>query len=401
MPSPLSLSIVKNGPRSIRNRAASIALAALACSIAVAPNALAQGAKGQAKKAQVQQKAGAPKDDAAAKGREPTAEDRALRGVVVIERNGTPLSLGAVLASDGRILTALSPIGPGNDLDARYADGSTVKVKLGHHDRMWDLALLVPQSGKWNEGLIASSKEPIRQDATIHAFTINKGKAQVANMILRSHKMILGGDDKQLDDAIEIGSRVTPTDLGTPIIDEDGRVVGILGRGCAPNDKGPCTPVAFGATISAIKQFLRTVPSTAVAPAAWLGIQGIAENSGVAKGVRVLSVHPESPADEAKLHGGEGADGDVIVAVDGQPVTTPEALAEAIHAHGIGEKVPLMVMSGGKYKTVTVLLRAAPEPGKAKDAPPPANPAELPPLDAPTVSGNGRRPPPPPPRRKP
>ncbi len=74
-------------------------------------------------------------------------EERALRGVVTIERAGQPLGLGAVLMGDGRILTALSPLGPGNDLDARFADGSTARVKLGHHDRAWDLALLVPADG--------------------------------------------------------------------------------------------------------------------------------------------------------------------------------------------------------------------------------------------------------------
>ena len=89
-----------------------------------------------------------------------TPEERALRGVVTIERAGQPLGLGAVLMGDGRILTALSPLGPGNDLDARFPDGAVVRVKLGHHDRAWDLALLVPQSGRWQEGLAASMKEP-------------------------------------------------------------------------------------------------------------------------------------------------------------------------------------------------------------------------------------------------
>jgi serine protease Do len=328
--------------------------------------------------------------DAAKK--ELSADERALRGVVVLERAGQPLALGAVLQGDGRILSALSPLGSGNDLEARYANGSTARVKIGHHDRTWDLALLVPQSGKWSEGLTASSREPVRQDATLRAFTLGKNnKIAVAPIILRSHRTLLGGDDRQLDNAIEIGSRVSPLDLGSPVIDEEGRAVAVLGRGCAPNENRPCTPVAFGAPIAPIKNFLRTVPATAVPPAAWLGIQGVSETSGVVKGVRVLVVHPESPADEAHLKGGDKPAGDVILAVDGVPVTTPEALAEAIRSHGIGEKVPLTLFSQGKYRQVTVLLRAAPEARPA--TPPPANPAELPPSDAPPA-------PPPAPARK-
>src|SRR4051812_44130183 len=42
---------------------------------------------------------------------EMSAEARAQRGVVTIERAGQPLALGSVLMGDGRILTALSPLG--------------------------------------------------------------------------------------------------------------------------------------------------------------------------------------------------------------------------------------------------------------------------------------------------
>src|SRR5262249_38589631 len=143
-----------------------------------------------------------------------------------------------------------------------------------------------------------------------------------------------------------------------------------------------CTPVAFGAPIGSIKNFLRSVPPTAVPPAAWLGIQGVAETAGVAKGVRVLGVHPRSPADEAKIKGGDRSEGDVILAVDSVPVTTPEAPAHATRARGAGKKAPIPLFSQGKHREANAVLRAAPE---AKAAPPPpANPAELPPpSDAP------------------
>ena len=180
------------------------------------------------------------------------------------------------------------------------------------------------------------------------------------------------------------------------MVDEEGRVVGILGRGCAPNEGGrPCTPVAFGAPTSAIKTFLRSVPSTAAPPASWLGIQGVSETGSVAKGVRVLVVHPESPADEAHLKGGDKSISDTILAVDGVPVTSPEALADAIRAHAVGEKIPLTIFGQGKYRQVTVLLRTAPDAKPSSEkASAPAHPAELPPLDGapPAAPGKPARP---------
>lgn len=316
---------------------------------------------------------------------EPTVEVKAMRGVVIIERAGQVLGLGTALSGDGRILTALSPLGSGNDIDVKFADGKVVRAKLGHHDRMWDLALLVPQTGKWTEGLTASTRDPVRPDATIRSYSTSRGKVAPGAMVIRGRRTLLGADDVELPNALELGSRVSPLDLGSPIIDEDGRVVSLLVRGCAPNEGRPCTPVAFGVPINAIRSFLKTVPATAVPPSAWLGIEGVADVATVVKGVRVQAVQPNSPAAEAKLVGGDATASDLIVAVDGAPVTTPESLVEAIRARAIGDKVPLLLFGQGKYRQVTVVLRQAPDPRTASEQS--AVPAELPALGEPSPRG--------------
>lgn len=307
--------------------------------------------------------------------KEEAPEVKAARGVVVLSRAGIPVGLGAVLGGDGRILTALSPLGSGNDLEARFADGTSAKVKLGHHDRAWDLALLVPQSGKWNEGLTASGTDPLRDDAEIHTFSAMPGaKPAPTSVELSSKRTIIGGDDRPLDDALELGSRINPMNLGSPLVDESGRVVGIVGRGCMPVEGKPCIPVAFGIPVQAIKAFLRTVPADAVQPSPFLGIQGAKETGALAKGVRILSIAKGSPAAAAKLHGGDKADGDMILAVAGEPVTSPEELAQAIRRHAIGEKVALTVFGKNAYRQVDVLLGAPPE-ARAAAALPPASKA--------------------------
>lgn len=310
--------------------------------------------------------------------KEEAPEVKASRGVVVLSRAGIPVGLGAVLGGDGRILTALSPLGSGNDLDARFADGTTSKVKLGHHDRAWDLALLVPQSGKWNDGLTASGTDPLREDAEIHTFSAMPGaKPAPSTVELSSKRTIIGGDDRPLEDALELGSRINPMNLGSPLVDESGRVVGIVGRGCMPVEGKPCIPVAFGIPVQAIKSFLRNVPADAVQPSPFLGIQGAKEIGAVAKGVRVLSVAKGSPAATAKLHGGDKNDGDMILAVAGEPVTSPEELAQAIRKHAIGEKIALTVFGKNAYRQVDVLLGSPPE-TRAAAALPPAKPAAAP-----------------------
>jgi serine protease Do len=117
-----------------------------------------------------------------------------------------------------------------------------------------------------------------------------------------------------------------------------------------------CSPAVFGAPVTAIRSFLSRTPASAAVPAPWLGIRGEADGSGTARGVRVVAVAPQSPAEKAGLKSGS----DVIVAVDGQPIDSPEKLADAIGKHAPGETVKLLVLSQDKFRDVSVALRAAP-----------------------------------------
>ena len=232
--------------------------------------------------------------------------ERARRGVVVIERANRPVALGFALTGDGRMLTSLSPLGDGNGLDARYADGSVVHVRVGHSDRTWDLALLVPQVGRWPEGLAAATGgDPLRLGSQVKTFTQVRGRPVVASVVFKSRSDLIGGDGEVLRDALEVSTRVPGVDLGSPVVDDQGQVVALLSRACAAGaDAGACQQVSYGAPVEALRQFLRSAPANAIPPAPWMGIQGIAAANAVARGVRIVSVHSESPAAEAGLRGG-------------------------------------------------------------------------------------------------
>jgi S1-C subfamily serine protease len=78
-------------------------------------------------------------------------------------------------------------------------------------------------------------------------------------------------------------------------------------------------------------------------------------------------VHPRSPAAAGGLKGGtDKAKADVVAAVNGSPVTSPEALAEAINKQAVGDSVELLLFGGGKFRQVSLTLRPSPDSLKAR-----------------------------------
>ncbi len=276
------------------------------------------------------------------------------RGLVQIELNGRVVALGAVLAGDGRIVTALSPMGAVELVDVRYPDGHTVKGKIGHKDVPNDLALLVPQAGRWLEGYSASEQDPLAVE--LHVFAPGPG-----NHALVSTARARGRIDARAKDGTFLGAFVD-VDVknsmpGMPLLDPSGHAVGVVVHACRAEEiPANCNPANMVAPVAVLRSFLVRTPANAVPPSPFLGINGAPDEINGTKGVRVVAVAPHSNAEKVGLK----PSADMIVAADGQPVDSPERLAEIIARHAVGETVKLNVFAAGKYREVSLVLQAAP-----------------------------------------
>jgi serine protease Do len=300
----------------------------------------------------------------------PTAQqlyEHVRRGVVAIEHGGVPMAIGTVLGGDGRILTALSGLGGADGAEVRYADGTTVHTKVGVSDKALDLALLVPQSGRWTDGLGASDTEPLGADlrAMLPQRGAHLGPAQAG---VKGQVDAHARSGEPLSHLLDVDVKGSPI-AGAPLLDSAGSVVAVLVHAC----KGPalegaadaparpvrpvqvCRPIILGAPVSAVRSFLSRAGQPAAPAAPWLGIRAEAQGSGNVRGVRVVAVAPSSPAEKADLRAG-----DVIVAADGQPIDSPERLAQTIGRHSAGDSVKLLVFGGGTFRDLAVELLPSP-----------------------------------------
>lgn len=288
--------------------------------------------------------------------------DALRKGVVQVETSGKPMAVGTVLSKDGRVLTSLSALGATTEPDIRYADGTVVKAKIGHKDKAWDLALLVPQTGRWLDGLVPTDADP--SNGELKSFSPKNGKLSATGVSYKGRVDAKSKDGDALKNAIELDMKGANAVPGAPVLDPNGKVVGLLVKACRDQEAGkdgkapPCKDLTVGAPVYALRAFLVKTPKEAALPAPWLGLGGSATDSGSVKGVRVMGVSSGSPAEKAGLKSGDAPD--TIVAVDGSPVETPEQLAEQIAKKGIGQTVKLLVYAGGKFRDVSVTLRQAP-----------------------------------------
>jgi S1-C subfamily serine protease len=97
-----------------------------------------------------------------------------------------------------------------------------------------------------------------------------------------------------------------------------------------------------------------------------LGVQIAADQQarrqGVTEGALILQVLPGGPAQKAKLHGtgfdedGRRVSGDVVVAIDGQPVRSGNDLYGVLERFKPGDTVTLTYIRGGQREEVKVTL---------------------------------------------
>lgn len=307
----------------------------------------------------------APPPAGSANGSETNNEAR--KGIVQVEQAGRPLAVGTVLAKDGRVLTSLSALTGVEQPEIRYADGSVAKARVGHKDTGWDLALLVPLSGRWLDGLMPTDVDPL--GAEIRSFLPTKaGKLGPSSLGVKGRVDARSREGVTLKDLLDVDFKGNPAIPGAPLLEPNGRVVGVVVKTCkdggsaqaaAPAKGPPCAPVTYAVPVYALRTFLMKAPATAVQPAAWLGLGGAPSDAGNVRGVKIVGLAPGSPAEKAGLRASAETP-ETIVAIDGQPIETPEQLAEAVAKRAVGQSIKLLVFSGGRFREVPVTLRAAP-----------------------------------------
>ena len=269
---------------------------------------------------------------------------------------------GVIISPDGYIVTNNHVAGDADEIEVSLYDKRTFKAKLIGKDPSSDLALLKIEAkdlpyiafsnsdnikvGQW----VIAVGNPFNLESTVTAGIVSaKGRSININT-----------DKAPIEAFIQTDAAVNPGNSGGALVNLDGELVGINSAIASPT--GSFAGYSFAVPSNLVGKIVDDLRNFGVAQRAFLGARIRTVDGNFAKekdltmtqGVWIEEVNDNSAAQKAGLE-----KGDVITAIDGQPVSESPALIEQIGRHRPGDKVALTYLRNGKEHTASAILKNA------------------------------------------
>ena len=177
-------------------------------------------------------------------------------------------------------------------------------------------------------------------------------------------------EETMYTDLIQTDAAINRGNSGGPLLDVEGRVIGINAAIASPT--GGFVGLGFAIPVNTAKGVLDELIREGRVVRGWLGVgiqdltPVLQEYYGVAKGVLVASVDKQGPAAGAGMK-----DEDIIVSVSRTPISEVRQLQRLIAASQPGAALPVTVVRGGQEQVLRVVIRVSPSTPKGRPSPPP------------------------------
>jgi serine protease Do len=266
---------------------------------------------------------------------------------------------GFIFDREGHVITNNHVVADTDQVLVRLVDGREYTAKVVGSDEMTDVAVLKiePKHGEQLPSAELGNSDNLQVGDWVLAlgsplelqFTVTAG-------IVSAKGRQLTGNPSNLEAFIQTDAAINPGNSGGPLVDLDGRVVGI---NSAIYGSDRFVGYGFAIPVNIAKKTVADILQYGHVRRPQLGvqIQSVSEaDAEVYKlpaiaGAEVVVVAPDSPAAKAGLK-----IGDVVVAVDGEPIKDGTDLTTTLARHQPGERVNLTLYRKGEKQDVTVAL---------------------------------------------
>jgi putative serine protease PepD len=287
---------------------------------------------------------------------------RTYKGVVVITSNETSAQgraevqgSGFVYDTGGHIVTNFHVVQGTTGTKVALADNSTYSATVVGHDSSTDLAVLkvdAPMS-KLHALTLGDSAEVEVGDPVVAIGSPFSLPETVTNGIVSALNRTISSDNNYaISGAIQTDAAINHGNSGGPLLNMRGRVVGINSQ--IESEGGGSDGVGFAIASDTVRSVVTQLLGTGKVAHAYLGVALESPANGK-NGALVASVMSGSPGAKAGLKAG-----DVITAVDGQPIVNPNAVIGAVNAKKPGGQMTVTYERGGHSNTTQVTLGSRP-----------------------------------------
>jgi S1-C subfamily serine protease len=290
-------------------------------------------------------------------------------------QEGSATGSGFVVDEDGTILTNAHVVEGADSVTVSFEDGGKeIPAEVKGVDTSTDLAALkIDPSAVENLEVLPlgdSSKAQVGDPVVAIGNPFGYSRTVTTGIVSGLQREIVAPDGFQIDNVIQTDASINPGNSGGPLLDADGRVIGINSQIATGGGQGS-VGIGFAVPVNTAKKLLPQLREGGEIEHAYLGVQMSDVDADVAKqldlpvdhGALVVEATEDGPADDAGIEGGDpdtGQGGDVITAIDGKTINTSDDLASAVAAKKPGDKVEIEYYHDGEKQTAEVELEERP-----------------------------------------
>ena len=296
-----------------------------------------------------------------------------LPSVVSLEvttADGAGSGSGFVLRQDGYVLTNNHVVegADGGSIVVQFADGTELPGTVVGATGDYDLAVVKVEATGLTPAALGDSDTVVVGDPVVAiGAPLGLVGTVTSGIVSALNRPVVAGDggDTAFINAIQTDAAINPGNSGGPLVNAQGEVVGINsaiaqlpGRLTGVGSIGLGFAIPSNQARRTAEQLIETGTATypVIGVALEPGYTGEGVQVAVEDGQGTAAVTRDGPADLAGIRRG-----DVILAIDGRPVTASEELIVTIRAREVGDTVVLRVRTGEDERDVRVRLQAAPD----------------------------------------
>jgi len=273
---------------------------------------------------------------------------------------------GFVIAGDGTIVTNDHVVEDSSAVQVRFDDKSQpIAARVVGTDPSSDLAVLKVDPGKAPAmrplTLADSSRVEVGDNAIAIGFPLGLDRTATAGIVSGLGRTIQAPNNFSIDNVIQTDAPINPGNSGGPLLDDRGRVIGVNSQIATAGSQGN-VGIGFAVPSNTVRDIIPRLGRGQSIRRAYLGVS--TTQSAGAAGAQVAEVTPNGPAESAGLQPGSGltgVGGDVIVAIDGKRVASPDDLSGIVGALEPGDRAKVDFLRDGRRRSVQVTLADRPQ----------------------------------------